>query len=210
MLFRLPAEYQPWVAYIFDPLETEPTYWDWAGYERALALPAERTLDNVLRLFQASSETLARYSHKQIDDGFWRIVHFLDEWLDSPDLPVAKRLSVVALVPNVFEETLGEIVCATCYTAYMWWDCLRSVSAWRNNREASEMLPAMRDAMIVMLQSNKPTIVASAIHGLGHLVGDLDDLPARDALLVFRHQTPATVGQVLQQQLEEAIAGRTH
>jgi len=205
VLFRLPSEYEAWVAYVFDPPGTEPVYWFWGGdYERALVLAAERTLNNVLRLFGSNSQLLERYSVKQIDEGFWRIVHFLDDWIDSQYLPLPTKLRILALVPIVFEDTLGKVACDTCYTGYMWWDCLRFVAG-----RTPQLLPAMRKAMLTMLHSEAETVIASAVHGLGHLVGDLGDQPARQALVSLLDDPQVKLPPQLRRDVELAVEGRT-
>ncbi|HEX6349877.1 MAG TPA: hypothetical protein VF160_10875 [Candidatus Dormibacteraeota bacterium] len=208
VLLRLPADYEGWLAYVFDPPPIEPEYWFWGGdYEQQLIPAASRTLVNVHRLFGSSSELVGRFSTKQMDEGFWRIVHFLSDWLNSPHLGLGLRLETVGLVPTMFEESLGDVACDTCYTAFMWWDCLRFFD---RPPKTPELLPEMRKAMLTMLASRKASVVASAVHGLGHLVGDRGDEAARDALMSFRTAAAAELSAELVKELDDAIEGRTH
>jgi len=207
----MPREYDAWLEFIFNPPSTEPKFWFWDGdYEQAIVPAAQVCLVHVCRLFQSSAGLLTTYTPKRIDEGLWRIVHFLDDWLDSPALALALRLEVIGWMPTLFRDSLGRVTCKTCYTSYMWWDCLRSLTGGFHRTKTPELLPAMREAMLAMLRSDNASEVASAVHGLGHLVADRADQPARAALLALRKTNGHAMDAELRDQLDRAIAGTTH
>jgi hypothetical protein len=182
VLLDLPVEYGEWLDALFTSVRESP-HWLWSGdYDGAVIGPARLFLANCRRLFESSGFLFERYSIRQIDEGFWRIVQFLDAWLDSVHLDITTRLAVIELMPRMFEDCLAHVSCETCYTAFMWWDCLRSLSGEYSTVKTPDLPIALGQAMIAMLRSQHEMSIRSAIHGLGHLVRGSGDDDARHVL----------------------------
>lgn len=179
--------YEGWVRYVFDHPVTNPAWhfdigspwWD------ETADPT-LTVSYLTRLFETSSESLARFSDAQINQGFWFLVssggssHMLT--LFDPQVPLADRIrcveSIFDLNRGLFAPRcaplLGHIMTQAEYEAnplnsicYMWWDIIPLYG--KSGNPAREALDdAALEVMEKCLSLPAPACQEGALHGLGH------------------------------------------
>jgi hypothetical protein len=175
---KIDISFDEWVKFVFDhPVSDDSLsawYWDeqlnefWEKWTFSEGRITERQLEFATTLFQDAAFLLARYSPEQINQGFWFLLSghssfALADFIWNTELAWNLREQCIKSMVKPFQVIFIQI--PEQDSCNMWWDLLRNFG---DNVDLN-VIEAMFQTMIEILQVPSLACQVSALHGLGHI-----------------------------------------
>jgi hypothetical protein len=183
---RMDVSYEQWLDETFGRAVTGESYPQFVEREDwPEPVPDEQALHYLTRLFEKPEKSLRYFSDRQIACGLWELGPGDSHCVYNRDLPIEARERLIGSVETFFRTFFNKRCIPKLshldreYTeplngiCYMWWEVI--TWGWAGGDPNADRLRAKDlDVMEAVLHLPNLACKESALHGLGHIVGQSD------------------------------------
>ena len=181
-------EFGEWIRFCFDRPVTNPS-WHWASeYDYLDDTSPSTSIEFLTALFSAPAQNLGGFTDAQVNQGLWFLISSSSspyiEALFSDEVDWEKRRTCIDAIAILFREyfskrcieklshsdldgslTIESPLNSICY---MFWDLI----PWHSDRADRKVYERYLDVIESILMEDNTACHESALHGLGHSVGE--------------------------------------